>query len=143
MAYLSRYSGPWNEKDDPYNTLIASIPDIKYEIMNYGAVKASYYHNDSYYNSTYKSYYDSSNSTNHAVTIAGWDDNFSKTKFNIQPPGDGAFLVKNSWGTSWGASGYFYLSYYDNSLSKFTIFFGEPTVNFDYIFQYLCMGKLG
>lgn len=167
MAYLSRWSGPWNETDDPYNpssctsttdkpvqkhiqnaffvpenlTLIASIPDIKYAIMNYGAVKASYYHSDSYYNSTYKSYYyNGSSSTNHAVTIAGWDDTFSRTKFNNQPPGDGAFLVKNSWGTSWGASGYFYLSYYDSSLSGFTIFFGEPTANFDYIYQYDPLG---
>ncbi|MEJ5167346.1 MAG: lectin like domain-containing protein [Thermoanaerobaculia bacterium] len=167
MAYLSRWSGPWNETDDPYNpssctsatnkpvqkhlqnaffipkniTLIDSIPDIKYAIMNYGAVKASYYHSDTYYNSTYKSYYyNGTNSTNHAVTIAGWDDTFSRTKFNIQPPGDGAFLVKNSWGTSWGASGYFYLSYYDKSLSGFTIFFGESVFNFDYIYQYDPLG---
>lgn len=167
IAYLSRWSGPWNEADDPYNpssctsttnkpvqkhlqnaifvpttlTLIDSIPDIKYAIMNYGAVKASYYHSDSYYNSTYKSYYyNGSSSTNHAVTIAGWDDTFSRTKFNIQPPGDGAFLVKNSWGTSWGASGYFYLSYYDTSLTGYTIFFGEPTTNFDYIYQYDPLG---
>ena len=39
---------------------------------------------------------------NHMVTIVGWNDNFPKENFqaleNSIPPGDGAFLIKNSWG---------------------------------------------
>ena len=91
-------------------------------------------------------------SPNHAVCIVGWDDNYSASNFltvvnvldedgNIvynddgtpqtrevnQPAGDGAWIVKNSWGSvdndfpnyrDWGVdgSGYFYLSYYDKSI---------------------------
>ncbi|MBR2684452.1 MAG: hypothetical protein IKE59_00150 [Erysipelotrichaceae bacterium] len=38
---------------------------------------------------------------NHAVTIIGWDDNYPKENFlkDHMPPEDGAWLVKNSWGS--------------------------------------------
>ena len=37
----------------------------------------------------------------HAVTIVGYDDNLN----------GGRFIVRNSWGTSWGDNGYFYMPY--------------------------------
>ncbi len=54
----------------------------------------------------------------HAVTIVGWDDTFPKEMFNKdhQPPADGAWIIRNSWGTGWGVGGYFYMSYYDKNL---------------------------
>lgn len=66
-------------------------------------------------------------STNHVVTIVGWDDNFSKKNFFETPPGDGAWIVKNSWGSDesefpnkgdWGDHGYFYISYYDHTMKS-------------------------
>ena len=58
---------------------------------------------------------------NHAVCIIGYDDTFPKEYFkdpNGTIGGDGAWIIKNSWGTDWGSggTGYFYLSYYDQSL---------------------------
>ena len=40
----------------------------------------------------------------HAVCIVGYFDNFRST-------GKGYFVVRNSWGTSWGDHGYFYMPY--------------------------------
>ena len=41
------------------------------------------------------------NAANHVVTIVGWDDNYPKENFlpDVPPKGNGAWLVKNSWGS--------------------------------------------
>jgi C1A family cysteine protease len=163
-AYLARWAGPVNESDVPYPWTMATpgvpvqkhlqkvwfLPQrtsytdnttIKTAVQTSGAVYVSFQWVSGSYNSTYKSYYYTSTGGNHAVAIVGWDDTFSKTKFNTQPPGDGAFIVKNSWGTAWGDSGYFYMSYYDVSLRLGAQFYNAAaTTNYARIYEYDPLG---
>lgn len=120
---------------------------IKQYLTTKGAVDVSYFDSERYWNRSEgkTSYYCSSQAiANHEVAIVGWDDNFSKNNFLSKPPGNGAWIVKNSWGSAWGNKGYFYLSYYDKSICDATFFEAEPRtyrkggVNHEYtsVYQY-------
>lgn len=100
---------------------------VKKAIMDYGAVATSIYIDDDYsvYNgmsaaNDYAYYQTGTTDTDHAVTIVGWDDDFDRTKFATagngyrKPANDGAWLIKNSWGSSdkHMDGGYFWESYY-------------------------------
>lgn len=101
--------------------------EIKAAIMKYGAVYMSFIANNACYDSTGKSYYypyypllaQDANS-GHAVAVVGWNDFYSRENFNVNamPPGDGAFLCKNSYGEEEGDNGYFYVSYYDSYFGR-------------------------
>ncbi len=60
---------------------------------------------------------------NHAVTIVGWDDTFSKDNFaeGHKPSKDGAYIVLNSYGKEFGNNGYFYVSYDDFAIEQTTL----------------------
>lgn len=99
---------------------------IKQYLTTKGAVDISYYEDNRYLKKSKAAYYCSANAlANHEVAIVGWDDTFSKKNFVSQPAGNGAWIVKNSWGSTWGKDGYFYLSYYDKSLEEPTFFEAE------------------
>lgn len=99
------------------------IKRIKSLISNYGATGASMNMESLYYDKdTYAYYYKDSFSftnTNHAVTIVGWDDNYSISNFNkglYRPYNDGAWIAQNSYGNDYGNNGRFYVSYEDKEI---------------------------
>lgn len=91
--------------------LVCNKPDtnaIKNAVNNYGgvycAMNASFPGFSSYVG-TGVLYYTGNENCTHAVTIIGWDDDMQHAV------GNGAWIAKNSWGTAWGNSGYFYIAY--------------------------------
>lgn len=94
---------------------------VKQAIKEHGSVQVSYDDDSDFYSSEYNSYYNNvTSSVNHGVLIVGWDDNFPKENFVQTAPGDGAWLIRNSWGYSSSKTlsheKYFWMSYYDKGL---------------------------
>jgi C1A family cysteine protease/PKD repeat protein len=151
LAYLTRLKGPVTEESDPYSInpnavcktsnlltpaytptasfLPKDIKIIKAALMKHGAISASMYTggagmNNFYNTSNYTFYYGGTAPPDHGVLIIGWDDNKLVTG-GPGSPGNafGAWIVKNSWGSSFGNEGYFYIAYKDTRvLSSATIF---------------------
>ena len=110
------------------NNEIPNGTQIKLAILKYGSLDVSFFGQSSfdeevpYYNpKTYAQYVDVPEGANHEVSIIGWDDNFPKEKFLITPPGNGAWIIKNSYGAEWGDNGVVYVSYYDKSLLAYEL----------------------
>ena len=72
-----------------------------------------------------KAYYSSAQVPNHAVTVVGWNDHYDRNNFHNKPAGDGAWLMKNSYGDEFNNNGYFWASYYSPSISVFVSFQGK------------------
>ncbi|WP_202709667.1 lectin like domain-containing protein [Sporosalibacterium faouarense] len=138
---------------------------IKEHVMKYGAISVSMwkgtdqtfgrFYNEKEFAWYYPHDYMNNEGNGHAVDIVGWDDNYPKENFKITPPGDGAFIVKNTKGPLWGQpdrkenmGGYFYISYYDGMIGDkldgnigsavFTRI--DETDNYDNIYQYDLLG---
>jgi C1A family cysteine protease len=56
---------------------------------------------------------------NHAVMLIGWDDTM------VHSHGTGAWIAKNSWGTSWGEGGYFNIAYGSARICEYVSVFSD------------------
>ena len=168
IGYLTGWLGPVNESEDEYSgssvlspllNALMHIQDIafltrdnytdndaiKKAIMEYGAVSTSVYWSSSYINNIKNYYYTGSSSANHAVAIVGWDDNYEASNFKTAPAGNGAWIIKNSWGTS-GDNGFYYVSYYDTKFAQpgkyvsYALILNN-TVKYDKNYQYDIPGR--
>ena len=141
--FLSTWSGMTTEEKVPFQSSAVTWPDslaydtsaymedaifsqytvdrTKQLLMEYNSVSAMIYMLDNYYYPDTASYScPQSGLVNHAVTIVGWDDTYSRENFPSASGvnNDGAWIVKNSYGKNWGKNGYFYLSYEDKSITN-------------------------
>ncbi|MBO4462272.1 MAG: hypothetical protein J5749_05255 [Lachnospiraceae bacterium] len=75
----------------------------------------------------------------HYVTIVGWDDTVDRNLFDHRAEKNGAWIIKNSWGSMWAEQGHCYLSYEDHSFfdaNPATSFTLAPNDVYDYQYQY-------
>jgi C1A family cysteine protease len=89
---------------------------IKQTIIDHGAIATCMFWDSSFYDSATDSHYQPASDIrdpNHSIAVAGWNDN--KTTKSANP---GAWLCKNSWGSSWSSDGYFWISYDDKHCCK-------------------------
>lgn len=125
-----------------------AIKTIKQMVASYGSVYAQVYMpliiDETTTNKINPNVYNDTKSADHAVSIVGWDDNYSASNFvssttSSTPAGNGAWIIKNSYGTKayidsqlkihydpssdrteyqMGNDGYFYVSYYDKQICQ-------------------------
>ena len=106
---------------------IATTAQLKQAILDHGAIWVAVCADSSWDNYSGGVYNGSSGcgQTNHAIVLTGWDDS------------TGTFLLRNSWGKSWGESGYMRIKYGVNSLgdsASYITYSGSCTPN--------CTGKV-
>ncbi|MDR3331214.1 MAG: lectin like domain-containing protein [Synergistaceae bacterium] len=115
-------------------------------IMEYGGISAGCYigSRSRYYNEESHAWnYTGDRKANHSVLVIGWDDDYPADNFSELPQNNGAWLAKNSWGSSFGEDGFYWISYEDKSLSDGVVFVGDDPADYDNNYGYDDLGWCG
>lgn len=126
------FPSSYGKTDEEIKTLRDTI---KKHIMNYGSIYCSIPSPNSGadYVSGVNVFYTGEEKVTgyHAVSIIGWDDNYSKDNFDCskKPSNDGAYIAVNSWG--YGNQEYLYISYEDKSVESSMV--GVKSVSTEYV----------
>jgi hypothetical protein len=85
---------------------VANTQDIKNAMAKFGPIGSGIAADDAFMNNPPGTVFKGSGSTsiNHDIVLVGWDDS------------KGAWILRNSWGTSWCDGGYCYISYGANGV---------------------------
>ena len=104
--------------------LTLTVDNLKYHLDTYGALACRLTVKKDFYDFTGNAVYDNGGGRvygGHAMYVIGWDDN------KMTDTGAGAFIIRNSWGPSWGIyGGDMYISY--NLATTTTVGFGAYNI---------------
>ena len=97
---------------------------VKRVLYQNGGAAIAFAYNSTFLSSDGRSYYMpptyNGSYVGHQVELIGWDDNYPAQNFSDQngncSDSDGAWLIKNSWGTGSGDQGFLWISYNDKNV---------------------------
>lgn len=126
------------------NTYMISMKNadaVKSLILEYGSVVSGIRMDTGsicYNESTDSLFQNTDKSANHSILIVGWNDDYSNTNFvtDNQPASNGAWLIKNSWGTT--NKPFIWVSYEDLCITNQNAYaydFADGT-QYDFNYQY-------
>lgn len=130
-------------KVDDY-VVLSNRNQVKNYIYKYGVVSGTTYVSGNQYFSSGSLYYNDdlaycctnrNQLVNHAITIVGWDDNYTNASF---PGRKGAYIVLNSYGARFGDNGIYYI-FYDDAIIGSNYLFGvmkTTDMNYDHLYQH-------
>ena len=150
IAYLAGWFGPTSDGNDVYDdhSALSVIYDSLVHVQNVYVLpeRQTFYDNDNIklavlQHGAVSIGIDLPEGMGHAVTIVGWDDEFTANDF-LGNKAVGAWIIKNSWGPNWGYDGFGYLSYQQPISFGYTFIFNDDNAYTD-IYQYDYAGKSG